>query len=253
MPITNNIKKLISEWNKLSDVNIRVFDIEVAKQKSELKPYYDDLGFTFLNFFTGEIEMYISDSYPEAHVIHETLHHILRAEGYCETKVFLRDKAFLPDYVGHIADYFQSDIINHMDHLLINIRIHDYDLNFNRMYKDEYSKMKENFFILKNIESDEVKNLIYSLLFAIRTFDCYSYPEPYKQNIFNLHKEVDKKGYEYGKILYNIVMNNGYESKEDFKKAIFTMLNETKKIWHSELKMNEHDPIYDVFNIIKIT
>ena len=252
VPITDNINKLIIEWSKLSDVVVRVFDIEEAKKHPELRPYYDDLAFGFINPFTREFEIYVSDVYPEAHIIHETLHQILRFEGYCVTKVFLRDKAGLPDYIIRLADEFQGAIINHMDHLIINIRIHDYDLDFNNMYRVEYSKMKKNFITLQNIELDERRKLLYGLLFAIRSFDCYSYLEPYKQDIFNLHKKVDKKGFDYGKKLYDIVVNNGYLSKEDFKKSILILINEANKIWHSKLDMNKDDPIFSVFKIIKI-
>lgn len=120
------------------------------------------------------------------------------------------------------------------------------------MYGDEYSQMKKNFITLQNMVLNDNNKLLYGLLFAIRSFDCYSYPEPFKQDIFKIHKKVDDKGYVYGKTLYDIVVKNGYLSKEDFKKSISILINEANKIWHSELEMNEDDPIFSVFKIVKI-
>lgn len=127
VPITDNINKLIIEWSKLSDVVIRVFDIEDAKTNPELRPYFNDLAFGIMNSYTREFKIYVSDVYPEAHIIHETLHQILREEGYCRTKVLLRDLVGLPDHIVRLVKEFQGAIINHMDHLVINNRIHDYD------------------------------------------------------------------------------------------------------------------------------
>lgn len=250
MPITNNIKKLIKTWNRLSNRVVKVYDIEKAKNDPSLAPYYNDLGFSFVNIHTDEFEIYSSNIYTEAHVIHETLHQILREEGYCVARVYRKDIYFYPDYIGAIACEFKDALINHMDHLVINIRIKEYDLDLKKMYNNEYTKMKENLIILKNKNLHGMEKLMYRLIFTIRSLDCYFYPEPYKKKIFDLLEEIDKKAHEYSKEFYNIVVQNGYLSKENFKESLLLILNKMDEIVKNEI--NRSDPCYNVFKLIKI-
>lgn len=252
VPITDNIKKLIKIWNKTSDMLIRVYDIEKAKNDYRFISYINDLGFTYVNAF-GEIEMYVSDIYPEATIIHEILHHILRVEGYCTTKVNLSDIFFYPKYILDTAKEFADAITNHMDHLIIDVRIKDYNLDFKRMCNLEYLRMNNDLEKFKNVELNEIEWLINSLLFAIRSFDCYSFYEPNRKRIFNLLKEVNQQGYKYSKKLYDDVVQNGFLSKEAFKESSLLVINKLNKILHKKININKNNPLYDIFKLIKIT
>ena len=82
IPITENIKKVVEKWRRVSKAKIVVYDFSRARLEGIPESYLDSLALCMGDYRRG-LKLYISNIYPEASFVHEIIHQILRAEGYC--------------------------------------------------------------------------------------------------------------------------------------------------------------------------
>lgn len=249
--ITENIKKVIEKWRGVSKAKIVVYDFNRARQDGIPESYLDSFALCKGDYMSG-LKLYISDSYPEASIIHEIIHPMLRAEGYCCIRP-IHGYRMYPNHLVNYLELFSSHFTNQMDHLIIENRIKEYDLDFDKLLKNEFLQKEKSLSQLGTTYNlNKKEKLMYALYYTLDSFDYYFYLEPYKTKVFNLFKKVEKKGYNYSNDFFDTVSSFGYITQEKYLKSASTLLEKIRKIWFDELHRYKDDIYYDFFNFMII-
>ncbi len=151
--LTENVLDVISSIRKYTDKKICVYDI---------KTFPDKRFQNFKNYFgissdKGEnIEIWLSENFPEQVLVHELLHILLRLEGFPE---IYRNENYIRETVGtsniNLIDNIQSILSSTIDHQIIYTRMKDneklepesyiqalIEMKFKRLHKTEQGSKK---------------------------------------------------------------------------------------------------------------
>jgi hypothetical protein len=233
--ITENIKKILQEWANIVGTSIIVHSIEAVNQVPGLQGLQNNLAISRMSRLSGNFTIYTSNKYTEASIIHELLHGIIRAQGYCAMTIYTSRKLQreFPSFMDQCSMY-ASAVTNQMDHLLIHSQIKEYNLDIKKLNKIEYEYYRG----VNNSHEyeNEVDRILNNMLIGLNYFDYVNMVEPHKSLIIKKIKEENDEALQYGITFYEIASTNGYLIQETYKSTMTLILNKMKKIFDDQIK-----------------
>ena len=228
LEISKNLDSVMKLWSETYGSNVYVYS--KVGQEEYLAEIGEENGLATSTFdlVTKEIVMIVSPDYPEAFIIHELLHPLIRAEGYDEIIM-----PFLPELIKEEPEFashckkIAGGITNQIDHIVVREKMKDYDLDPEKL----------NEIILKNgmtcdfrVECENIEDsLLNNLRFACNYVDFKSIDEPYQSKLLDKLSEENAIAFDYGKRYYDHFI--GFDgSSEEYNKRLNFVLEEIRKI-----------------------
>lgn len=241
LEITENIIQIMQKWCDIINTPIDVFSMnELPENLSGMK---NNLAVALFHQITGSFIIYTSEYYVEAHIIHEILHPLLRANNYVQMSpldsfvIFMR----YPNFMNQVKSYAMT-VTNQMDHLIIHQQMREFDLDFDKLAIIEYKdalKLECN----PHYEND-VERILNNMLMGLNYFDYVDMVEPYQSELINNLKENNEEAYKYGVKYYNLVSNNGYVTQEEYRESMEILLKEMKRDYK---KVKDDESLFSYF------
>jgi len=237
--ITDNIRAIFDRWRELCDFFVDIYNIDDYRGESDIK---NDLAYSELNQFWGVFRIYVSDHYPEAHIIHEMLHAILRIEGYSrfrlDPKVFLLPREEFVAYKNYfdLLNKLSNELTNSIDHIVINELIKKYKLDFQKLY-DLQCQHEHKYLEIERVYNNEMEKVINNMKIAFGTllYDG-SLDEKCRHELLEILKEKYSASYEYRCELVKVIDEYPHSNTIEYRILLLKILEEIKKIVGKEIE-----------------
>jgi len=238
LEITDNLRDIFKRWRNLCDFFVDIYSIE-RYQGEEYST--NDLALSVFNPL-GALIIYVSDHYPEAHIIHEMLHAMLRIEGYPQYKLnpkllYLPPKIFLSNkYLIDPLKKISDELTNNIDHILINKLMEKYDLDFRKLrdiqYQYEYSHLE------KERKYDNIAEKVMDhIIMAIGTLEYdSSLDEIHRCELLDILKQKHIESYKYRSEFAKIIEEYPHSNPNEYKILLIKILEKIKNIFYNEIE-----------------